>query len=52
MDASQRGYFTLDITRERIEAEYIFVPATGGRSAQATGRKMLVTDNGARRLTM
>ncbi len=51
MDASQRGYFTLDITRERIEAEYIFVPAAGGRSAVATGTRTIVAEHGARRLS-
>jgi alkaline phosphatase D len=51
MDASQRGYFTLDITRDRIEAEYIFVPAMGGRSAVATGRKTIVAEHGARKLS-
>lgn len=51
MDASQRGYFSLDITHEHVEAEYVFVPAAGGRSAMATGRKTLAADYGARRLS-
>jgi alkaline phosphatase D len=50
MDASQRGYFTLDITRDRIEAEYVFVPAAGGRTATAAGRKTISVAHGARRL--
>lgn len=51
MDASQRGYFVLDIRKDRIETEYVFVPAVGGRSAIATGRKTLVVDHGARTLS-
>ena len=50
IDTSQRGYVTLDITRDRIEAEYVFVPALGGRSAIATGRKTISVAHGARRL--
>lgn len=52
MDTSQRGYFTLDITRDRIEAEYLFVPALGGRSATVTGRKTIAVEHGARRLSV
>ena len=52
MDASQRGYFTLDIRRDRIEAEYVFVPATGGRSAAATGTRTLTAEHGARKLSL
>lgn len=51
MDASQRGYFTLDIRRDRIDAEYVFVPAMHGRSAVATGTKSLVVEYGARRFS-
>lgn len=50
MDASQRGYFTLDIRKDRIEADYVFVPAMGGRSSVSTGHKTLVTEHGARTL--
>lgn len=50
MDASQRGYFTLDIRKDRIDTEYVFVPATGGRSFADTGRKRLSVVHGARRL--
>ena len=52
MDASQRGYFTLDITRDSIEAEYVFVPATGGRSAVATGSRKMSVGYGARKLVV
>jgi alkaline phosphatase D len=52
MDASQRGYFTLDITRDSIETEYVFVPAAGGRTSVATGRKTLAVEHGARRLSV
>lgn len=52
MDASQRGYFTLDIRRDRIEAEYVFVPAKDGRSAVATGNKTMVTEHGARKIVV
>lgn len=51
MDTSQRGYFTLDIRRDRIDCEYVFVPAMGGRSAVETGRRKLVTEYNARTLT-
>lgn len=50
MDTSQRGYFTLDIRRDRIECEYVFVPAMGGRNAAETGRRKLTAEHGARRL--
>ena len=50
MDSSQRGYFTLDIRKDRIDTEYVFVPAAGGRNATETGRKKLSVANGARRL--
>jgi alkaline phosphatase D len=52
MDASQRGYFTLDIHRDRIDAEYVFVPAMNGRSPVATGTKTLTAEYGARKLTV
>lgn len=50
MDASQRGYFTLDIRKDRIEAEYVFVPAMGGRSPLATGTRSMTVEHGARQL--
>jgi alkaline phosphatase D len=50
MDTSQRGYFTLDIRKDRIEADYVFVPAAGGRSPVATGGHKLVTEHNARKL--
>lgn len=52
MDTSQRGYFTMDITRDRIETEFVFVPATGGRSATATGRKTITVEHNARKLVV
>ncbi len=52
IDTSQRGYFTLDITRDRIEAEYVFVPAAGGRSAVETGRRKITVAHGARKLAV
>ncbi len=52
MDASQRGYFTLDINRDRIDAEYVFVPAMPARSATATGTRTLTAEHGARRLSV
>ena len=51
MDTSQRGYFTLDIRPDRIDTEFVFVPAIGGRNAAETGRKRLGVDYGARKLT-
>ncbi len=52
IDTSQRGYFTLDITRDRIEAEYVFVPAVGSRSTSETGRKKITVAHGARKLAV
>ena len=51
MDTSQRGYFTLDIRPDRIDTEFVFVPAIGGRNAAETGRKRLSVDYNARRLS-
>lgn len=50
MDTSQRGYMVLDITRDRIETEYVFVPAVGGRSMAESGRRKLVVEHGAKKL--
>lgn len=50
MDTSQRGYFTLDIRKDRIEAEYVFVPAAQGRTATSTGSRRLSVAHGARTL--
>jgi len=50
MDASQRGYFTLDLRKDRIDTEYVFVPALGGRRTEETGRKTLSVAHGARRM--
>jgi alkaline phosphatase D len=50
MDSSQRGYLTLDIRKDRIDTEYVFVAAAGGRNARETGRKKLSVAHGARRL--
>lgn len=52
IDTSQRGYFTLDITRDRIEAEYVFVPATGSRSSAETGRTKITVEHNARKLVV
>jgi alkaline phosphatase D len=51
MDTSQRGYFTLEIRPDRIETEYVFVPAIGNRSAAETGRKRISVDYNARKLS-
>jgi alkaline phosphatase D len=50
MDASQRGYVTLDIRKDRIDTEYVFVPAAAGRDATETSRKKLSVAHGARTL--
>lgn len=52
MDASQRGYFTLDISRDRVETEYVFVPAVGGRSTNVAGRRKIIAEHSARKLTL
>lgn len=51
MDSSQRGYMILDITRERIETEYVFVPAAT-RTAIASGSKRITVAHGARKLVV
>jgi len=50
MDASQRGYMVLDITRDRIETEYVFLPSKEIRSTAPLGSKKIVVERGARRL--
>ncbi len=50
MDASQRGYVVLDVTRDRVEAEYVFLPSRDVRSTTPLGRQMFGVAHGARRL--
>lgn len=52
MDASQRGYFTLNFTRDRIEAEYVFVPAVGNRSSVVSGVRAMSVAHGERKLSV
>jgi alkaline phosphatase D len=51
MDTSQRGYFVIDIGRDRIETEYVFMPV-GARNATATGRKTIAVERNARKLAI
>ena len=51
MDTSQRGYFVIDIDRDRIETEYVFMPV-GSRNATPIGRKTIATERGARKLAI
>ncbi len=51
MDASQRGYMVLDITPDRIETEYVFLPSRDIRSVAALGARKLTVEHGARRLS-
>ena len=41
----------LDIRPDRIDTEFVFVPAIGGRNAAETGRNRLSVDYGARELS-
>jgi alkaline phosphatase D len=50
MDASRRGYFVLDVSRDRVEAEFIFLPSRNERSTEVMDRKPLGVSHGARRL--
>jgi alkaline phosphatase D len=50
MDASRRGYFVLDITRDRVEAEYVFLPSKDVRSTAIPGTHTLAVEHGARRI--
>ena len=52
MDASQRGYMVLDITRDRIETEYVFLPSRDIRSAVALSSTTIVAEHGARKLSL
>lgn len=52
MDTSQRGYFTIDIRRDRIESEFVFTGAPGVRSAKAAGVKKIAVEHGARKLAV
>ena len=46
MDTSQRGYFTLDIRPDRIDTEFVFVPADRRtQRCTETGRKRLGVDS-------
>jgi alkaline phosphatase D len=49
-DVSQRGYFVLDIAPDRVEAEFVFVPAGETRAAAATSSARLTVERGAGRL--
>jgi alkaline phosphatase D len=52
MDASQRGYMVLDIGRDRVETEYVFLPTGAERNPVAAGTKKIVAERGARKLTI
>jgi alkaline phosphatase D len=52
MDASQRGYFVLDIGRDRVETEYVFMPSGAERNPVAAGTKKIVAERGARKLSV
>jgi hypothetical protein len=52
MDASQRGYFVLDIGRDRVETEYVFMPSGAERNRVAAGTKKIVAERAARKLAI
>lgn len=50
MDASRRGYFVLDVTRDRVEAEFVFLPSRDVRSTSPLGVYRMGVSHGGRRL--
>ncbi|HVY90211.1 MAG TPA: alkaline phosphatase D family protein [Hyphomonadaceae bacterium] len=52
MDTSQRGYFLLDIGRDRVESEFVFLPAGKDRNAIAAGTKKVVAEHKAKKLSI
>ena len=50
-DTQHRGYMTIDITPDAVEAEWLFLPSNTVRSTAPTGRKTLAVSKGQRLLT-
>ena len=51
LDGDQRGYVLLDVTRERLLAEWHFVPTVATRTDATTNAMSLVCEHGSSRLT-
>ena len=51
LDGRSRGYVVLDITRDRLQADWWFVPAVNVRSTEQRFGKGLVSEAGSRHLT-
>jgi alkaline phosphatase D len=50
MDGESRGYVVLDVTRDRAQVDYFFVPTVQQRSAAETHVAALVTERGSSHL--
>ncbi|MGH9346246.1 MAG: hypothetical protein ACRD26_03160, partial [Vicinamibacterales bacterium] len=50
MDGEHRGYVLLDLTPERVQADYLFVPTVSERSDRETVAASLVTERGSAHL--
>ena len=50
MDGENRGYVVLDITPQRLQADWFFVPTVQERTGEETHAASLVTDRGASHL--
>jgi alkaline phosphatase D len=50
MDGEHRGYFILDITPQRMQADYMFVPTVSERSTTETLASALVCERGSSHL--
>ncbi len=51
LDGRSRGYVVLEVTRERLQADWWFVPAVNVRSTEQQFGKGLVSEAGSRHLT-
>jgi alkaline phosphatase D len=52
IDTSQRGYFVLDIGRDRIETEYVFMPVGPDRNGAAAGTRKVVSEHKSKKLAI
>lgn len=50
-DTSRRGYMLVNLSRERVSTEWLFLPSLDVRSTDPLGRHILVTERGSRRLS-
>ena len=50
MDGEHRGYVLLDVTPQRVQAEYMFVPTVGSRTAEETLAAAFVNERGSSHL--